>query len=146
VGPVVWIMIPEALPLSVRGTAMGVAVFGNWAANFLVSQTFPPLISAFGPGPVFLGYAALGIVAALFLRQYVTETKGRSVEEIEAVTCSAPAADADGALGPIRGAAQRSAERSARGHLFRAQQGLRSCPRRLWPKLRICLRRRLPCR
>ena len=33
-GPVVWVMIPEVLPLSVRGTAMGVAVFGNWAANF----------------------------------------------------------------------------------------------------------------
>jgi hypothetical protein len=28
-GPVVWVMIPEVLPLSVRGTAMGVAVFCN---------------------------------------------------------------------------------------------------------------------
>ncbi|HLJ03703.1 MAG TPA: sugar porter family MFS transporter [Solirubrobacteraceae bacterium] len=83
-GPVVWVMIPEVLPLSVRGTAMGVAVFGNWAANFLVSQTFPPLLSAVGPGPVFLGYAALGIVAAVFVHRYVTETKGRSLEEIEA--------------------------------------------------------------
>src|SRR3981081_4008577 len=42
-GPVVWVMIPEVLPLSVRGTAMGVAVFGNWTANLLVSQTFPAL-------------------------------------------------------------------------------------------------------
>ena len=83
-GPVVWVMIPEVLPLSVRGTAMGVAVFGNWAANFAVSQTFPPLIKAFGPGPVFLGYAGLGIVAALFVKAFVTETKGRSLEEIEA--------------------------------------------------------------
>jgi sugar porter (SP) family MFS transporter len=83
-GPVVWVMIPEVLPLSVRGTAMGVAVFGNWAANFLVSQTFPPLLSAVGPGPVFLGYAALGIVAAVFVHRYVAETKGRSLEEIEA--------------------------------------------------------------
>jgi MFS family permease len=32
-GPVVWVMIPEVLPLSVRGTAMGVAVFCNWGAN-----------------------------------------------------------------------------------------------------------------
>ena len=83
-GPVVWVMIPEVLPLSVRGTAMGVAVFGNWAANFLVSQTFPPLISALGPGPVFLGYAGLGVLAALFVKAYVTETKGRSLEDIEA--------------------------------------------------------------
>jgi SP family sugar:H+ symporter-like MFS transporter len=82
-GPVVWVMIPEVLPLSVRGTAMGVAVVGNWGANFLVSQTFPPLLSKFGPGPVFLGYAALGIVAFFFVKQFVTETKGRSLEKIE---------------------------------------------------------------
>jgi sugar porter (SP) family MFS transporter len=83
-GPVVWVMIPEVLPLSVRGTAMGVAVFGNWGANFLVSQTFPPLLSSLGPGPVFLGYAGLGVLAALFVKAFVAETKGRSLEEIEA--------------------------------------------------------------
>jgi hypothetical protein len=63
---------------------MGVAVFGNWAANFAVSQTFPPLIKALGPGPVFIGYAGLGILAGLFVKAFVTETKGRSLEEIEA--------------------------------------------------------------
>jgi SP family sugar:H+ symporter-like MFS transporter len=82
-GPVVWVMIPEVLPLSLRGTAMGVAVFCNWGANFLVSQTFPPLLSSLGPGPVFLGYAALGLLAAVFVKAFVTETKGRSLEEIE---------------------------------------------------------------
>jgi sugar porter (SP) family MFS transporter len=82
-GPVVWVMIPEVLPLNVRGTAMGVAVFCNWAANFAVSQTFPPLLSGLGPGPVFLGYAVLGMIAALFVKAFVTETKGRSLEEIE---------------------------------------------------------------
>jgi MFS transporter, SP family, sugar:H+ symporter len=82
-GPVVWVMIPEVLPLSVRGTAMGVAVFGNWAANFAVSQTFPALLKGLGPGPVFLGYAGLGILAGLFVMAFVTETKGRSLEEIE---------------------------------------------------------------
>jgi sugar porter (SP) family MFS transporter len=82
-GPVVWVMIPEVLPLSLRGTAMGVAVFCNWGANFLVSQTFPPLLKGVGPGPVFIGYAGLGILAALFVKTLVTETKGRSLEEIE---------------------------------------------------------------
>jgi SP family sugar:H+ symporter-like MFS transporter len=83
-GPVVWVMIPEVLPLSVRGTAMGVAVFGNWAANFVVSQSFPPLLKALGPGPVFLGYAGLGVLAGLFVMAFVAETRGRSLEEIEA--------------------------------------------------------------
>jgi sugar porter (SP) family MFS transporter len=82
-GPVVWVMIPEVLPLSVRGTAMGVAVLGNWAANLVVSQTFPMLLSKLGPGPVFLGYAGMGVLAALFVKRFVAETKGRSLEEIE---------------------------------------------------------------
>ena len=82
-GPVVWVMLPEVLPLSVRGTAMGVAVFANWAANFAVSQTFPVFLKNWGPGPVFLGYAAIGVIAFFFVKFLVPETKGRSLEEIE---------------------------------------------------------------
>jgi MFS transporter, SP family, sugar:H+ symporter len=83
-GPVVWVMLPEVLPLSVRGTAMGVAVCLHWGANFLVSQSFPIMLDAWGAGPVFLGYAAIGVLAFLFVRAMVPETKGRSLEEIEA--------------------------------------------------------------
>jgi MFS transporter, SP family, sugar:H+ symporter len=82
-GPVVWVMLPEVLPLSVRGTAMGVAVCLHWGANFLVSQTFPILLDGLGPGPVFLGYAVIGVLAFLFVKALVPETKGRSLEEIE---------------------------------------------------------------
>jgi SP family sugar:H+ symporter-like MFS transporter len=83
-GPVVWVMLPEVLPLSIRGTAMGVAIFLHWMANFIVSQSFPLLLEGFGPGPVFLGYAFIGVLAFIFVKTMVTETKGRSLEEIEA--------------------------------------------------------------
>src|SRR3954467_1537083 len=106
-GPVVWVMIPEVLPLSVRGTAMGVAVFANWAANFVVSQTFPVLISAVGAGAVFLGYAVLGILAGLFVKASVTETKGRSLEEIEADLQSATGVRRRGARAPRAAAVSR---------------------------------------
>jgi MFS transporter, SP family, sugar:H+ symporter len=82
-GPVVWVMLPEVLPLSVRGTALGIAIFLHWLANFAVSQTFPLLLKGLGPGPVFLGYAFVGVLAFLFVKTLVTETKGRSLEEIE---------------------------------------------------------------
>jgi MFS transporter, SP family, sugar:H+ symporter len=82
-GPAVWVMLPEVLPLRVRGTAMGLAVCLHWGANFLVSQTFPILLDKWGPGPVFLGYAAIGVLAFLFVKALVPETKGRSLEEIE---------------------------------------------------------------
>ena len=82
-GPVVWVMLPEVLPLNVRGAAMGLAIFLHWGANFAVAQTFPLLLDGFGPGPVFLGYAVIGVLAFLFVQRFVTETKGRSLEEIE---------------------------------------------------------------
>jgi MFS transporter, SP family, sugar:H+ symporter len=83
-GPVVWVMLPEVLPLRVRGAAMGVAVFGNWFANFLVSQSFPIMLNKWGAGPVFLGYAVIGALSFIFVKALVPETKGRSLEEIEA--------------------------------------------------------------
>jgi MFS transporter, SP family, sugar:H+ symporter len=82
-GPVVWVMLPEVLPLSVRGTAMGVAVCLHWFANFLVSQSFPIMLDKWGSGPVFLGYAVVGVIAFVFVKALVPETKGRSLEEIE---------------------------------------------------------------
>ena len=83
-GPVVWVMLPEVLPLSIRGTAMGVAILLHWGANFLVSQTFPIMLDAWSAGPVFIGYGVIGVIAFLFVRAKVPETKGRSLEEIEA--------------------------------------------------------------
>jgi MFS transporter, SP family, sugar:H+ symporter len=82
-GPVVWVMLPEILPLSVRGAALGVAVTLHWFANFVVSQTFPIALDAWGPGTVFLIYAVIGCIAAVFVARFVTETKGRSLEQIE---------------------------------------------------------------
>ena len=98
-GPVVWVMLPEILPLSVRGAAMGLAICLHWFANFAVSQTFPLAIDAFGPGEVFLGYAVIGLIAFAFVMKFVTETKGRSLEEIEA-DLQAPVARASSAQAP----------------------------------------------
>ena len=82
-GPVVWVMLPEVLPLHIRGAALGLAVFLHWGANFLVSLTFPVLLDAVGIGYLFLGYALIGVLAFFFVRAFVTETKGRSLEQIE---------------------------------------------------------------
>jgi MFS family permease len=83
-GPTIWVMLPEVLPLRIRGSAMGVAIFLHWLANFAVSQTFPIFLDRFGPGITFLGYAVIGVLAFIFVSALVTETKGRSLEQIEA--------------------------------------------------------------
>lgn len=83
-GPLLWVLLGEIFPLRVRGVAMGVATIGNWAMNFAVSFTFPLAIGAFGAGPVFLAYAVIGMGVIFFVYRFVTETRGRSLEGIEA--------------------------------------------------------------
>ena len=41
VGPVIWVILSEIFPNSIRGRAMSIATFALWTANFVVSQTFP---------------------------------------------------------------------------------------------------------
>jgi len=84
-GPIVWVMLAEIFPLKVRGAMMAVGTVVLWGANFVVSLTFPVLLDWLGPGPVFLGYAVIGVLAFIFVSTLVTETKGRSLEDIDAV-------------------------------------------------------------
>jgi MFS transporter, SP family, sugar:H+ symporter len=46
--------------------------------------SFPVLLASIGAGITFLGYAVIGVLAFLFVQSLVTETKGRSLEQIEA--------------------------------------------------------------
>lgn len=82
-GPVMWVLLAEIFPLNVRGAAMGIATLLLWGANFIVSLSFPVLLDALGIGYLFMGYAFICAAAYFFVRSFVTETKGRSLEEIE---------------------------------------------------------------
>jgi sugar porter (SP) family MFS transporter len=83
-GPIFWLLIAEIYPLRVRGLAMGVATTANWAANLLVSLTFLTFIDLFGPSWTFWLYGLLTVVALIFVYKLVPETKGRTLEAIEA--------------------------------------------------------------
>jgi SP family galactose:H+ symporter-like MFS transporter len=83
-GPVFWLLISEIFPLYIRGRGMGVATIANWSFNLLVTVSFLELINVLGrPGTFFL-YALLTVAAYGFTRMLVRETKGRSLEAIEA--------------------------------------------------------------
>lgn len=77
-----WVMLPELLPLQVRGTAMGGVVFLNWGTNFLVSLMFPVLLAA-GPGTVFELLAGFGMFAFILTAKWLPETSKRSLEQLE---------------------------------------------------------------
>jgi len=88
-GPVVWVLLSEIFPNSIKGWAMGLAVAMQWAANWFVSTTFKILDGSsvlnamFNHGFAYWIYGACSLLAAVFVLWYVPETKGRSLEAIQ---------------------------------------------------------------
>ncbi len=83
-GPVFWLLISEIFPLAVRARGMSIATILNWLFNMLVSFTFLDLTSAIGRNGTFFLYAGLTAISIVFTFYLVPETKGRSLEQIEA--------------------------------------------------------------
>ncbi len=89
-GPVVWVLLSEMFPNKIRSVAMSVAVAAQWAANYVVSQSFPVVMgsevnnNSFWNGslPYFI-FIAFIIFIMIFTFKYIPETKGRSLEELE---------------------------------------------------------------
>jgi MFS family permease len=84
-GPIFWLMNSEIYPLRVRGKAAAVGTMANWFFNFLVSLTFLLLIDALGNSGAFFFYAAVCVLTFFFCLRLVPETKGKHLEDIQAV-------------------------------------------------------------
>ncbi|HEY9560047.1 MAG TPA: sugar porter family MFS transporter [Anseongella sp.] len=82
--PVTWVLISEIFPNRVRGIAVSIATFALWTACFALAYAFPVLIEALAPVQTFLLFAAICFIYFLFLWKFIPETKGKTLEEIEA--------------------------------------------------------------
>ena len=90
VGPVIWVILVEIFPTTVRGRALGLATFFLWTADYAVTQTFPMmdaadswLVREFHHAFPFYAYAGFCAVLIGVVWRFLPETKGRSLEEIE---------------------------------------------------------------
>jgi SP family galactose:H+ symporter-like MFS transporter len=83
-GPVTWTVINEIYPGEVRGRAVAVATAVNWGAAFLVSGFFLSVVKAIGQAYTFWMFAAFCAIGLVWVIVGVPETRGRSLEEIEA--------------------------------------------------------------
>jgi SP family xylose:H+ symportor-like MFS transporter len=87
-GPVVWVLLAEIFPNSIKG-ALSLAVAVQWFTNYLVSWTFPMmndstyLTNMFNHGFAYWVYGVMAILAAIFMVKLVPETKGKKLEEME---------------------------------------------------------------
>jgi sugar porter (SP) family MFS transporter len=81
--PITWVVISEIFPNRIRGAAMAVAVSALWVACFILTITFPSLWAHLGLAGVFGLYGVVCVGGFVFIRVYLPETKGKTLEEIE---------------------------------------------------------------
>ncbi|OPJ67703.1 hypothetical protein AV530_001953 [Patagioenas fasciata monilis] len=83
-GPITWLLMSEILPLKARGVASGLCVVVSWLTAFTLTQFFLRVVEAFGLEVPFFFFAIICTGNILFTGCCVPETKGRSLEQIEA--------------------------------------------------------------
>jgi len=81
--PVTWVVISEIFPTRVRGAAMSIAITALWSACFILTYSFPELNARLGPAGTFWSYGIICLAGWLFLYLRLSETKGKSLEQIE---------------------------------------------------------------
>ncbi|KAA9394290.1 sugar porter family MFS transporter [Kocuria coralli] len=79
----VWVWLAEIFPLHMRGLGIGISVFFGWTTNGLLALFVPTLISTIHITGTFFLFAAVGLLALLFVVRFVPETRGITLEKLE---------------------------------------------------------------
>lgn len=80
-GPLVWVLLGEMFPNSIRAGALAVAAAAQWAANFFISTTFPAF-AEIGLTFAYGFYAFFALLSFFFVYFKVAETKGKELESM----------------------------------------------------------------
>ena len=84
--PLTWVLIAEIFPNRLRSLGVSAAVSALWIASFALTYSFPFINRALGSSGTFFTYGTVCFAGAVLVFLYVPETKGRTLEEIEAQT------------------------------------------------------------
>ena len=87
--PVTWVLIAEIFPNRVRAHGISAAVSALWIASFVLTYSFPILDKSIGTAGIFFGYGVICLLGCVLVAVFVPETKGRTLEQIEAGVLSA---------------------------------------------------------
>ncbi|EOY30741.1 PREDICTED: probable plastidic glucose transporter 2 isoform X2 [Theobroma cacao] len=82
-GPVPGLLLPEIFPSRIRAKAMAICMSVHWVINFFVGLLFLRLLEQLGPQLLYSMFASVCMMAVVFVKRNVMETKGKSLQEIE---------------------------------------------------------------
>lgn len=83
-GPICWVVTSEVFALEIRGLAMGMGTFVNRMVSGAISLSFLSLNDHITPEGTFLLFTVVAIISFLYAWRVLPETRGKSLEEIEA--------------------------------------------------------------
>jgi MFS transporter, SP family, sugar:H+ symporter len=81
-GPVVWVLLGEMFPNRIRAPALALGAGTQWVTAFIVTTTFPGLLSSVGLSGIFCIYTIASIAAYVTVFRCVRETKGVVLEDM----------------------------------------------------------------
>ena len=84
-GPVMWVLFSELFPNRIRGVAISFVGFVNSAISFLIQLVFPWELANLGTTFTFLIFGLFAFLGLLLIIKLLPETKGKSLEELEAI-------------------------------------------------------------
>ncbi|KAL7096953.1 hypothetical protein ACP275_10G112300 [Erythranthe tilingii] len=82
-GPVPGLLLPEIFPSRIRAKALAFCMSVHWVLNFLVGLLFLRLLEQMGPQLLYSIFGGFCLLAVVFIKRNVLETKGKSLHEIE---------------------------------------------------------------
>ncbi|MBC7889674.1 MAG: sugar porter family MFS transporter [Ferruginibacter sp.] len=83
-GPALWVVATELFPNRLRSKGMSIAIVSLWIACTIVTIAFPVMLEKLSGGTTFLIFAVICLANLLYVWRYVPETKGKTLEELEA--------------------------------------------------------------
>jgi len=83
-GVCVWLALSELMPTRIRSNGMSIALLINQAVSTSIAAIFLPTVGKHGYAAMFFGFAACTVIYFITAAVFLPETKGKTLEEIEA--------------------------------------------------------------